>query len=311
MKIGTHSGVFQADDVLAVAMLRMLYPEAEVIRSRKDDVLETCDVVVDVGGVYDHARRRYDHHQTGRAGSRANGVLYSACGLIWKHYGAEICGSAEVAARVDRDFVQAVDAIDNGQELYSGGRANFDTCRTLSFSGVISSLNPGWQETGEIAPGITPEEAEEATAALFHRAFTRAVGVVTTFLLRAIDAASGVKRAEEITRGAIAAAGDPRIIELPRFCPWQETVVDEAPHALLVIFQNERGDWMAQCVPTTTGGFNKRLPLPQAWSGLRDLAFAEATGVPDAIFCHAGLFIMGARSREGILELVRLALQRQ
>ena len=46
-------------------MLRQLpeYSEARVVRSRKTEVLASCDIVVDVGGVYDPAIHRYDHHQ--------------------------------------------------------------------------------------------------------------------------------------------------------------------------------------------------------------------------------------------------------
>jgi uncharacterized UPF0160 family protein len=35
----------------------------ELIRTRDPQELEKCDVVVDVGGVYDHNTHRYDHHQ--------------------------------------------------------------------------------------------------------------------------------------------------------------------------------------------------------------------------------------------------------
>ena len=50
---------------LACYMLRQLpeYSEARIVRSRKTEVLASCDIVVDVGGVYDPAIHRYDHHQ--------------------------------------------------------------------------------------------------------------------------------------------------------------------------------------------------------------------------------------------------------
>ena len=63
--IGTHDGKFHCDEVLACYMLRRLpeYCDAEIKRSRDPAVLADCDVVVDVGGVYDPAIHRYDHHQ--------------------------------------------------------------------------------------------------------------------------------------------------------------------------------------------------------------------------------------------------------
>jgi len=64
-KIGTHSGGFHCDEALACSILKILpqFQEAEVIRSRDSAVLDTCDIVVDVGAVYDPAKHRYDHHQ--------------------------------------------------------------------------------------------------------------------------------------------------------------------------------------------------------------------------------------------------------
>lgn len=39
------------------------YTDASVTRTRDYALLEAMDVVVDVGGVYDPATHRYDHHQ--------------------------------------------------------------------------------------------------------------------------------------------------------------------------------------------------------------------------------------------------------
>lgn len=66
--IGTHSGTFHCDEALAVFLLRLLPaygPSAELVRTRDPALLEDCTVVVDVGGVYDPAALRFDHHQRG------------------------------------------------------------------------------------------------------------------------------------------------------------------------------------------------------------------------------------------------------
>ena len=64
-RIGTHNGTFHCDEVLACCMLQLLpqYEDTEIVRSRDHKVLDTCDVVVDVGGVYEPSSHRYDHHQ--------------------------------------------------------------------------------------------------------------------------------------------------------------------------------------------------------------------------------------------------------
>ena len=66
VKIITHSGSFHADEVFAVATLKLMLGkdfEIEVIRSRDKSDWDSGDYVVDVGGVYDPSRQRFDHHQ--------------------------------------------------------------------------------------------------------------------------------------------------------------------------------------------------------------------------------------------------------
>lgn len=60
LKIGTHNGTFHTDEALACYMLRRLpeYENAEVIRSRDSKELDPCDILVDVGGVYDPTTHR-------------------------------------------------------------------------------------------------------------------------------------------------------------------------------------------------------------------------------------------------------------
>ena len=98
--IGTHSGSFQADEAMGVWMLRQVpaYRNSKVVRSRDLKVLDTLDIVIDVGGIYDHSKLRYDHHQRGyderfdkgKEGSEGRCTKLSASGLVYRHYGKEI-----------------------------------------------------------------------------------------------------------------------------------------------------------------------------------------------------------------------------
>ena len=174
MKIGTHNGIFHADDCFAVAaILSLSKGPHEIVRTRDDAVLDTCDVVVDVGGVHAPARGRFDHHQRGGAGKRENGVPFSSFGLIWQHFGAAICGDDErVAAKVDCTLVQSVDAADCGIDLQ--GAPLMEGVRSFSVSGAISLLNPTWEEEGD-----------------FDGAFASAVEMAELVLRRAIASARG------------------------------------------------------------------------------------------------------------------------
>ena len=55
MLIVTHGGKFHADDAWAVAVLMLLYPEAELVRTRDPAVIARADVAIDVGGEWNPA----------------------------------------------------------------------------------------------------------------------------------------------------------------------------------------------------------------------------------------------------------------
>jgi len=85
--IAVHNGEFHTDDVFAVAILKLIYPNLIAIRTRDKDKLKEVDARVDVGFKYDPSSGDYDHHQKEGAGKRKNGVPYASAGLIWKHFG--------------------------------------------------------------------------------------------------------------------------------------------------------------------------------------------------------------------------------
>lgn len=83
--IGTHNGTFHCDEVkssLVPAFLTSFkificskalacyllskhpdFQKHHILRTRDQALLDECDIVVDVGAVFDHSKKRYDHHQ--------------------------------------------------------------------------------------------------------------------------------------------------------------------------------------------------------------------------------------------------------
>lgn len=149
MIIATHNGKFHADDVFGVSLLKQLYPDATVVRSRDESVLDSADIVLDVGGRYNPAEGRFDHHQRD-AGERSNGILYSAFGLLWQEYGLQFCeGDASVFRRIDSRLVEGIDAVDNGQEIYTlndYGTKPFDLSSVLDLFNPISSTDEEFED---------------------------------------------------------------------------------------------------------------------------------------------------------------------
>lgn len=288
MRAATHDGVFHADDVFGAALLRMAYPAIEIERSRDPKVLTAADIRFDVGGRSDPATGDYDHHQREGAGKRANGIPYAAFGLLWNAIGYRLCADAVLHAEVDRTFVQAIDAHDNGVALTTEA---IPGVFPVTISHVVSNFNPSWNEDQN-----------------YDTRFWDAVALAEQVLRRAVVRAQGVVLAREIVCEAVERADDVRIVVLDRFVPWQEALVEASADALLIVYPSA-GTWRVQVVPVTPGQPGARHSLPEAWAGLDGDQLVAATGVADATFCHRGRFIAGAVSREGALALAHVALE--
>src|ERR1700712_5644296 len=109
IRVGTHSGSFHADEVFALATLRLAHGAIGIIRTRDAEALALCDLRVDVGRKYDPATGDFDHHQ-GDAGERANGIRYASFGLVWRELGSQVCGSEAIAEDLDNALVAPIDA---------------------------------------------------------------------------------------------------------------------------------------------------------------------------------------------------------
>ena len=310
MLIATHSGKFHADDVWAVAVLDMVFPGADLIRTRDSARIAAADFAVDVGGIWDPETGRFDHHQKDFEGARGNGVVYASAGLVWKTYGARCVSliahqhlghaltetqAQEIAWGIDGDLVQYLDMADTGAARNAPGG--------YGLSAVVSGFNPNWME--EAAAG-SPEAAEAMRLARFRRAMAMIADIIINnvkYRVGAMLAAVQVLAGERLEGG--------RLLLLPNSAlPWSTLVRREMPDVLFVISRNLAEDrYMLHTVPAAAEGFDAKRDLPAPWGGLRDAALQKATGVADAQFCHKGLFIAAAKSFEGALALARQALQ--
>ena len=292
VKIITHSGSFHADEVFAVATLKLMLAkdfEIEVIRSRDKSDWDSGDYVVDVGGVYDPSRQRFDHHQEGGAGARENTLQYSSFGLVWKHYGEVVSGSRDVARRIDERLVQGVDAIDNGQSI---SKSLIPGVRHFTISDYFTLLRPGWHESEHD----------------YYKAFLEAVDFAGHLLQRLIVQTRGEVEAEAVVRKQIKTSPDKRVAEIDHNLPY-ESVAMEFPELLYVVYQDDENSWRIKTVRKSFDSFESRRPLPESWGGKVGEELGKITGVPDATFCHRQLFTCGAQTREGVMKMVETALK--
>ncbi len=282
----THSGTFHADDIFATAILSILLEgKVEIFRSRDEAIMAHADYLYDEGGVYGPEQNRFDHHQPGGAGARENGIQYAASGLVWRKYGEQVCGSKVVADKIDARLIQAIDANDNGMSLFEvTGPTGPYTIQDMFYS-----FRPSWKEE---------EEYDDA----FLDMVQIAIGVLQREIIRTTDAVD----AESKVRAAYEKAEDKRLIILDDNYPWGEALM-EFPEPLYAVFF--KADlWRIEAVRKEKYNVAVRKPFPELWAGLRDEDLAQVTGVPDAVFCHRGLFLAVAKSKEGVLALAEKAL---
>lgn len=326
LQICTHSGSFHADEALAVYMLRLLprFRFAKLVRSRNLADWEASDIVVDVSGKYD-AVKYFDHHQ--REFSTSFNEKYhtklSSAGLIYKHFGREIISTViqldesndQDKVKIDylydkiySDFIEAVDANDNGIDMYEDKdslKPRFKD-RNFSIAGMISNLNPSWESN---ATDNDFDRQFEIASKLIGNAFFNYLTYMGNSFLKAkqyvIDAFNN--------RFNVDKSG--KILVFDQFIPWKEhlfTVEREnnaEGEALYVLFPDNTKQWRIAAVPVNSTSFDSRKKLPEPWRGLRDDALSQKTGVPDCVFIHAAGFIGGAKTQESVLKLAQLALE--
>lgn len=291
MVIATHDGIFHADDVFAVMMLLKVHGrEHEIIRTRNPEALDHADIVVDTGGKSDPPRY-FDHHQSDFNERRPTLYPYASAGLVALHYWRGLFPSWAVYARVDRKLILPIDLIDSGIQIYEP----VDGVHPYTVSDIIHSLNgventTAWNDTQYIRFLKAINMAEEI--------FDRAV----------IRAARWVQDNEFVS--SLAKKHDGKVLVLPKPMSWIEAIVSNNQTIEYVVYPDMTGIWMIQAVPASHQAVfgDLRNPLPSPWAGKRDKDLAELTGVAGAVFCHRGLWLAGAKTKEDALMLADMAI---
>jgi len=323
--IGTHNGSFHCDETLACSLLRLLprYSNAEIVRTRDPAVLDTCTIVVDVGGVFDREKHRYDHHQ--KTFSHSMNSLdakkkwvtkLSSAGLVYCFFGREIIAHV-LGAKVDdglvekvfdkvyENFVEEIDAIDNGISTHDGeGRYSIST----NLSARVSHLGPNWNDSKQD----------------FDVGFYKAMDMTKVEFLDRVNyygkvwwAARDIVNKSIQERFKLHPSG--KVLEFEQGgVPWKEHLFElekengldgKDSNILYVIYTDQNGMWRIQCVPVRPKSFENRLSLPEAWRGVRDNDLEKVSGIEGATFVHSGGFIGGNKTKEGVMKMVNESLK--
>ncbi|KAF4678328.1 hypothetical protein FOL47_000057 [Perkinsus chesapeaki] len=335
LTIATHSGKFHCDEVLGTVMLDKILggdKNYKLVRTRNPDIINKADVVIDVGAEFDPARCRFDHHQrtfTEKFDTEDRVSKLSSAGLVYKYFGREmlrtVYGVAEdrkldiLYRKLYNDFIESVDAIDNGVPIAE------EAARYRVFTDLasrVSRKNPRWNEP-EVNAEIEAQRFRQAMAICEEELSAQIETILLSFLpAREIVEEAIAKRFEVHPSG--------RVIHLSHGCPFAEHLYDierekglateaskngdatkrkaDSSSILYVIYADATGGYRVQAVGVEGHNFLSRKPLPSRFRGVRDEDLSKVAGVDDLIFVHASGFIGGAKTYESAVKLADLSI---
>lgn len=294
--IGTHNGIFHADEVVGIAILRLAFGEENmhVVRTRDQDELSKLKIVIDVGGGW------FDHHKAGFDLCRPTGEKYASAGLVWQYYAEsairEVANEMHIQVypnemqtikeEIDREIIIPVDMEDNGEVMSN---------HTFSF---IPKFNPTWIENSK--------DYDIA----FGKVTTIAYDIMKTIIKEKI---AKVKAKDVLQYMFNDYSG---ILEIPaQTMPWLEDVVNynhsNDNGIKFVIFPYPAGGWAAQCVPPSIERkFEQLVPFPKEWAGGTEETLPKISGIANATFCHNGRFFARAKTKKAITDMCWIAMNK-
>ncbi len=180
---------------------------------------------------------------------------------------------------------------DNGLDLVT----NLYETSPYLIQNAFSSMKPTWREEN-----LTDDEM-----------FLKCIVIAKEILSREIIQAKDGVLAEDIVISIYKNTGDKRIVILDKYYPFEYTL-SSFSEPLFVIYPREDSDgsktWGVKAIRADPKTFKNRKNFPTSWAGLRDEELQKVSGVPDAVFCHRGLFLAVAKSKEGAIKLAQIAV---
>ncbi len=279
---GVHDGTFHADDVSACALLLLFdqIDEDKIFRTRDPDVLERCEFVCDVGGIYDASIKRFDHHQIEYSGR------LSSAGMILIYLKDQKVITEDLYHFLNQNVITGVDEIDNGLITPKIGHS--------TFSSVVSSFVP-------VSYDADQEE-------LFS-GFMQAVSFVIAYFKRLQEKFEYMQGCKGYVEEIMESKESLLIFEKP--IPWLDAFFDNGgvKHPAKYLVMPTGIHWKLRGIPPNIKEKMKvRLPLPANWAGLSDKDLEKQSGIEGSIFCHKGLFISIWETKEAALEAAEKAL---
>ncbi len=284
----THGGTMHADDVFATAFLEIYLKSVKVFRTNNVNAKDYPDKLI-----YDIGRGKFDHHSEDIE-KRPNGIPYAAFGLLWKEYGLDILKKTnvenpeEVFAGVDKDFIEGIDADDNG--VFPKIEAPYSV---KTVSDIIKVFNPSYNS------------GQDSNTQFF-----KACSAAKAILTEVIYNQEGKIKAKKIVENKIKRCKNKYLI-LDEYLPYEDTILnmEEAKDIAFVIFPSNRGGYAIKTVPKSKEDRTYRVDVPEEFAGLENEELEKVSKIKGMVFCHRTRFMMSAKTKTAALKVVKAILQ--
>jgi len=279
---GTHNGSFHADEVTACALLMLfnLIERDKIYRTRDEAVLERCEYVCDVGGIYDPKIKRFDHHQKEYMGD------LSSAGMVLLYLKNQAFIDKLLYDHLNNSLIKSIDAHDIGK---------MET-KSFTFSHVIANFLP-------IDYNASEKERDQAFFNALDFAYLHLKRMQDRFLYSR-KCVSKVKKAMESKK---------KYLIFEESMPWIDAFFELGgeSHPALFVIMPTHVHWKLRGIPPDMHNKMKvRLPLPLEWAGLHDEDLKKASHMDGAIFCHKGRFISIWETKEDAIKALKYVLNK-
>jgi len=217
--IATHNKVFHADEVTAVALLK-IFTDDDIVVHRIDHDTEDFsdyDMVIDISKTFD-GKKYFDHHQN-KGGK-------SSAGLIWEYLGVQ-----EDYPKISK-LIRLVDDNDVG----------IQKAKPFEYSNLLKCYNHS---------NIYGDEQ--------NKQFDKAVNFAKTVLISMVEFADSLKDSQKIIADSYMFDNNPSILELSSFTPHWAMYINAklTPNIKAVVWEDkEDQNWKVRIPAKRLGSFD-------------------------------------------------------
>ncbi|CAL6110147.1 MYG1_protein [Hexamita inflata] len=300
MNIVTHSNDFHADDCLSTFFLKQIFDVASVVRTRDEEVIKKADIAYDVGGIYNKAALRFDHHQLGFNEFFPNSTIpLSSAGVIYRDFGREILLKLHPdLTQLQLDFmydfiyfqfVQAIDGNDNGVDAVESAQINYVT-HTTSLPSRVHRCN----HISDFDAAVT----------LCQTDFTQFASYIQ---LQILPQVSALKSAFE-NRFVVHKSG--QVLKFSGSVSAELINEFERQFNCNILFTVLEKDkqFRVVCV-NQKNSFKLKRGMPEEWRGLRGEVLSQRSGISGGVFVHKSGFMGVWETEESAMQALEKAMQ--